>query len=74
MERIFYTTHDNGDGSTGVSFYESQECIKLLEEAIPDMYASGEGGSSFEVDGMIYGIHVYTLEDVKEEIKANECW
>ncbi len=66
--RVFYTTTDNGDGSSSVSFYESKECIELLEEANPETYGSGEGGSYFDVEGTITGITIETLEDVKAEI------
>lgn len=68
--RIWYTGTDNGDGSLSVSFYESQECIEKLEEAIPEYYR-GEGGSWFEVpDGtVITGIDIQTVADVDQEIE-----
>lgn len=58
--RIYYTATNGGDGSAGVSFYESQECIALLEEHDPETYAGGEG--------TITGIEIETLEQVKEQI------
>ncbi len=68
-QRIWYTGTDGGDGSIGVSFYESQECIELLEEEQPEYYR-GEGGSWFEVpDGVdVVGIEVQTLAQVREEL------
>jgi len=71
--RIWFTGTDGGDGSLGVSFYESRECIELLEEHYPETYR-GEGGDWFEVpDGtVITGITIETLEDVKAEIGEDE--
>jgi hypothetical protein len=66
--RIFYTTTNNGDGSSSVSFYESQECIDMLEESDPETYGSGEGGSYFDVEGTITGITIETMEDVLAQI------
>lgn len=68
---IYYTGTNGGDGSIGVSFYESQECIDLLEEHDPETYGQGEGGGEFEVEGEITGINVETLADVKTEIGAD---
>lgn len=65
---IYYTGTDGGDGSVGVGFYESQECIDLLEEKMPEYYR-GEGGGSFTVEGEITGITVETLDEVKEQIR-----
>jgi len=80
--RIYYTVKNGGDGSSGVSFYESRECIDLLEEHDPEGYASGEGGGYFEivVDGhfepeeQIQGITIETLEDVKKQIEEDKEW
>jgi hypothetical protein len=69
IRRIYYTGIDQGDGSVGVGFYESQQCIDLLEEHDPESYR-GEGGGSFQVDGEIRGIYIQTLEEVKEEING----
>lgn len=69
MKTIYYTTSNNGDGSSSVGFYESQACIDLLEEEDPEGYAMGEGGGSFQVEGIITGIKIDTLEDVKEYLK-----
>jgi hypothetical protein len=63
---IYYTGVDGGDGSISVEFFESQECIDLLEEAIPEYYR-GEGGNSFTVTGET-DLEVTTLEEVKEQI------
>ena len=65
---IWYTATNQGDGSSGVEFWESAECITLLEEHDPETYAAGEGGSSFIVEGNITGIYVGTLEEAKEQI------
>lgn len=70
--RIFYTTTNNGDGSSSVAFYDSQECIDKLEEHDPETYGSGEGGSYFDVEGTITGITIETMEDVLEEIGDDE--
>ena len=69
MRRIWYTGTDGGDGSLGVSFYESRECIEKLEEHAPETYR-GEGGRSFEVpEGTeIVGIQIETMADVLAEI------
>lgn len=72
--RIYYTTTNNGDGSASVSFYESQECIDLLEEDDPETYGMGEGGSFFDVEGTITGITVETLADVQAEIEERNSW
>jgi hypothetical protein len=63
---IWYTGTDGGDGSVGVSFYESRECIRLLEEYMPEYYR-GEGGSYFTVEGEC-DIVPETMEDVIQEI------
>jgi hypothetical protein len=63
---IFYTVSDLGDGSACASFYDSKECIELLEKHDPEGYAIGEGGGSFEVDGEITGITIETRDDVRE--------
>lgn len=68
MRTIYYTASDNGDGSVSVSFYDSGECIDLLEKHDPESYR-GEGGGSFCVDGEISGITVETRADVAEHIK-----
>lgn len=65
--RIYYTGTDGGDGSLGVQFFESQECIDLLEEHDMETYR-GEGGGWFDVEGTIFGIEIQTLDQVKEEI------
>lgn len=71
--KIFYTTCDNGDGSSSVEFFDSQECIDYLEdeETGDEAYWSGEGGSWFEVpDGTVITFpsayhKIKTLEEVK---------
>ena len=68
MITIYYTGVDGGDGSVGVEFYECQECIHLLEEAIPEYYR-GEGGQSFTVSEIPPQLDVGTLEEVKEKIR-----
>jgi hypothetical protein len=65
---IYYTGVDGGDGSVSVSFYESQECIDLLEERDPE-YHRGEGGGQFTVTGEIEGLEIETLEDVKDYLR-----
>lgn len=62
---IYYTGTDNGDGSVGVSFYESRECIEKLEECDPEGHR-GEGGGRFTVEGNITGITIQTMADVDE--------
>lgn len=68
--RIYYTSADNGDGSASTYFFESQQCIDMLEEDDPERYGAGEGGSHFDVEGT-HNIPVQTLKDVKQEIKDN---
>lgn len=65
MKTIYYTAVDCGDGSLSVNFYDSHECIDLLEEYDLEG-ARGEGGGSFTVDGDIHGLTIETIEDVKE--------
>lgn len=65
---IYYTGTDQGDGSLGVEFWESQECIDLLEEYDFE-YHRGESGGSFTVDGTITGIHIQTMEDAKQYLE-----
>jgi hypothetical protein len=74
--KVWYTTRDGGDGYASVSFFESQEGIRILEEADPETYGCGEGGSWFEVpDGtVISGIEIYTDEQCRGAAKnAEEC-
>lgn len=49
--RVYYTTRDNGDGSSSVDFFDSQQCIDWLEdeENGREEYWMGEGGGWFEV-------------------------
>lgn len=65
---IYYTGTDQGDGSLGVEFWESKECITLLEEHDFEYYR-GEGGGSFTVDGTITGINIGTFEDAKQYLR-----
>lgn len=69
--RVFYTTSDGGDGSSSVSFFESQKCIDMIEEADPDTYGSGEGGSWFEVpDGTpVTGITIHTEAECEKAVE-----
>lgn len=69
--RIYYTTINYGDGSSGVGFYDSQECIDFLEEHEPEVYASGEGGDSFEVDGTVQGIYIKSFQTVVKEFNGD---
>jgi hypothetical protein len=62
---IFYTTSNNGDGSSSVGFYESQACIDRLENVDPEGYGQGEGGGSFTIDGTT-DLCVDTMADVEE--------
>lgn len=73
MRKIFYTGVDHGDGSIGIRFYESQACIDLLEEEIPEDYC-GEGGGSFMVSGEVAGIDIVTMREVLEEIEERNSW
>lgn len=66
--KVFYTTYDCGDGSNTVRFFDSQECISLLEDHDPEGYGCGEGGGSFDVHGEISGITIRTLDQVKASI------
>lgn len=63
MKKIFYTTADNGDGSSSVWFFESQECIQALENHDPGTWAAGEGGGSFLCE-RISEVDVLTIADV----------
>lgn len=65
---IYYTTSSNGDGSSSVSFHDSQACIDYLEEKDPEGYGQGEGGGSFTIDGET-DLVVDTMDDAKEYIK-----
>jgi hypothetical protein len=65
---IYYTGVDGGDGSVSVSFYDSQECIDLLEEHDPE-YHRGEGGGSFTVTGEVTGLNIENIDDVKEYLR-----
>jgi hypothetical protein len=65
---IFFTGVDGGDGSISVAFYDSQECIDLLEEHDPESHR-GEGGGSFTVIGEVEGLNIETIEDVKEYLR-----
>lgn len=47
MRRIYYTAVDNGDGSLGVKFFDT-DCVAKLDSADPEAYR-GEGGSWFEL-------------------------
>lgn len=66
MTRIYYTAVDNGDGSLGVEFFESQECINLLEDNYPEYYR-GEGGGYFDVEGS-FDKHIISIREVKADI------
>lgn len=66
--RVYFTTSNNGDGSSSVHFYDSQECIERLEEADPEGYSQGEGGGWFVIEGDITGITVDTMADVEQYI------
>lgn len=70
--KVFYTTCNNGDGSSSTEFFESSECITRLEDKDPEGYGQGEGGGSFEVpDGtVIVGIEIKTMADVDEQLSA----
>lgn len=72
--KVYYTATNGGDGSASVSFFETQACIDKLEEADPETYGQGEGGSSFEVpDGTVFtGIEIHTEEAVDAAIVEGE--
>lgn len=72
MRRIYYTGTDMGDGSLGVAFFESRECVELMEEHDPATYR-GEGGGSFMVSGEVAGIEVQTLRDVLDIIEEESA-
>jgi hypothetical protein len=69
--RIYYTTVNGGDGSAWVEFFESQECINLLEQEDPETYGMGEGGDWFDVDGTITGIRIKSLAQVQKELNGD---
>lgn len=71
MRKIFYTVSDGGDGSYSTWFFDSQECIDLLEERNPDVWACGEGGGFFYASD-IQGIHIYDMEQVLLSLEAEE--
>lgn len=56
--RYYFTTRDNGDGSSSVEFFESREAIQFAEEHWPEEYGSGEGGGWLDglIDGWHYGV------------------
>lgn len=62
--RVYFTTQNNGDGSSSVMFFDSQECIDYLEDIDPEGYGGGEGGGSFDITGKIIGIEIRTMKDV----------
>jgi hypothetical protein len=68
MRTIYYTGTDGGDGTVGVSFYDSKECIDKLEEHDPEGHR-GEGGGSFQITGEITGITIDTMEDVDQYLE-----
>lgn len=77
-KQIYYTSCNNGDGSSSTEFFESQDCINLLEEHDPESYAGGEGGSSFTVveDGgwgdiseILPDLRIRTMVEIKAQIK-----
>jgi hypothetical protein len=69
---IYYAGKNNGDGSIGVEFFESQECIDLLMETDPEAYGGCEGGGFFTTYSGVSDICVVTLDEVKERIKERE--
>lgn len=69
--RIYYTTSNNGDGSSSVEFFSDKECIGVLEEANPESYAGGEGGGYFDFEGSITNIDIASLADVLAEIRED---
>ena len=72
MRRIFYTGVDYGDGSLGTAFFESKECIDLMEEHDPQTYR-GEGGSSFMVSGETVGLDIMSMRDVLDIIEEESA-
>jgi hypothetical protein len=72
--KLYYTTSNNGDGSASVEFFEEQKCIELLEEADPETYGMGEGGSWMEVpDGTeITGIEIRSLEETERAVANSD--
>lgn len=62
--RIYYTTVNQFDGSYGVQFFDSQECIDILEDCDSDAYSCGEGGGSFECDN--FSLEVLDINWVKD--------
>ena len=72
--RIYYTTVNGGDGSASVQFFDSQECITLLEEHDPEGYGIGEGGSWMDIEGTVTGITIETIETVKAQIEEDKSW
>ena len=68
---VYYTGTDNGDGSLGVSFFDSREAIEYLEEFDPETYR-GEGGGQFECDN--FSKKLRTLEDARQEYLEYQEW
>lgn len=64
--RVYYSAVDHGDGSIGVRFYESQECIDLMEKYDLEGFR-GEGGGYFDVFGE-HTIDVQTKEGVLQNL------
>lgn len=70
--RIYYTSTNNGDGSSSVQFFDSQECIDTLEDADPETYYGGEGGCYFDVEGSVSNITIYGMDYVNQRIEDVE--
>lgn len=67
MTKIFYSVCNNGDGSASVWFFDSQECIDILEKADPDNWFMGEGGGHFFASE-VSNITIFTKEQVLLDI------
>lgn len=76
MKTMYYTTVNNGDGSSSVEFFYDRESIELLEEHDPETYSGGEGGGSFQYSGDLVFAYEWlepqTLEQVKADILGGE--
>lgn len=75
--RYYFTTRDNGDGSSSVEFFDSAETIEFAEEQWPEDYGAGEGGGYLDVDGTITGwqygkMEVTTMADLQRRISEDE--
>ena len=69
MQRIFYTSVDNEDGTLSTEFFYSAKTIDLLKEHYPNRYRDEDAGSFFVPKDFDIGLDIRYYEDVLEEIE-----